>query len=56
MSDMDADFKDRFVENLDQSYAKIRDDADNALELLTWTRTMVTGFDFSGGQQRPFLD
>jgi hypothetical protein len=58
MSDMDADFKDRFVKNLDRGYAKVRNDTDdlNALELLSWTRTMVTGFDFSGGQQRPFLD
>jgi hypothetical protein len=58
MSDLDADFKDRFVKNLDRSYAKIRDDNDdlNALELLSWTRTPVTGFDFSGGPQRPFLD
>jgi hypothetical protein len=38
--------------------AKVRNDTDDpdALELLSWTRTMVTGFDFSGGQQRPFLD
>jgi hypothetical protein len=58
MSDLDADFKDRFVKNLDRSYAKIRDDTDDlkALELLSWTRTMVTGFDFSGGQQGIFLD
>jgi hypothetical protein len=58
MGDLDADFKNRFVKNLDRGYAKIRNDSDDlsALELLSWTRTMVTGFDFSGGQQTPFLD
>jgi hypothetical protein len=57
MGDLDVGFKDRFVKNLDRSYAKIRNDTDdvNALELLSWTRTMVTGFDFVGGQQGPFL-
>jgi hypothetical protein len=57
MTSLDVDFKNQFVKNLDQSYAKIRNDTDdlNALELLSWTRTMVTGFDLVGGQQEPFL-
>lgn len=57
MSDLDPDFKARFLKNLDDSYAKIRDDTDDLspLELLLWTRSMVTGFDFSDGQQKPFL-
>jgi hypothetical protein len=56
MSVQDVGPKDRFVMNLDRSYAKIRDDTDdvNALELLSWTRTLVTGFDFVGGIESPF--
>jgi hypothetical protein len=36
--------------------AKVRNDTDdpNALELLSWTRTMVTRFDFSGGSKGLF--
>jgi hypothetical protein len=57
MSGLDEDFKNRFVKNLDRDYAKIRHDTDdlNALELLSWTRSMVTGFDFGGAQKEPFL-
>lgn len=53
----DPAFKDRFLANLSESYAKIRNDTDdlNALELLNWTRSMITGFDFINGQQQPFL-
>lgn len=50
MSGLDADFKDRFLKNLDFNYAKVRDDTDdlNSLELLLWTRTMVTGSPWPG--------
>ncbi|UFX41776.1 hypothetical protein HAP47_0020960 [Bradyrhizobium sp. 41S5] len=54
---LDEEAKARFIANLDRSYAKIRNDANdqNALELISWTRTMITGFDVASGQQRPFL-
>ncbi len=57
LSKTDDNFKDRFLSNLEYSYAKIRQDTDdlNALELLSWTRSMITGFDFANGQQEPFL-
>jgi hypothetical protein len=57
MAKTDDNFKDRFLANLSESYAKIRHDlADlNALELLNWTRTMITGFDHVNGQHEPFL-
>lgn len=57
MAKTDEGLKDRFVANLDKSYSKIRNDTNdlNALELLTWTRSLITGFDFSGGQKEPFL-
>jgi hypothetical protein len=58
MAETDPNFKDRFLANLSQSYGKIRDDTDdlNALELLNWTRSMITGFDHANGQQQPFLN
>jgi hypothetical protein len=58
MTETDPNFKDRFLANLGQSYLKIRDDTDdlNALELLNWTRSMITGFDYVDGQKQPFLN
>jgi hypothetical protein len=57
MAEKDPNFKDRFLANLSRSYTKIRDDTNdlNALELLNWTRSMITGFDHVNGQQQPFL-
>jgi hypothetical protein len=57
MSESDPAFKDRFLSNLGEGYAKIREDSDelSALELLSWTRTMITGFSHVEGQQKPFL-
>ena len=57
MAETDNGFKDRFLANLSDSYNKIRNDTDdlNALELLSWTRTMITGFDHASGQNEPFL-
>ncbi|WP_050630508.1 hypothetical protein [Bradyrhizobium viridifuturi] len=46
-----------FVSNIDKLYARIRNESDdlNALELLTWTRTMITGFSFTEGQGTPLM-
>jgi hypothetical protein len=57
MTEIDPNLKDRFLANLSDSYGKIRNDTDdlNALELLNWTRSMITGFDHVDGQQQPFL-
>ena len=54
----DPNFKDHFLANLSQSYDKIRNDTDdlNALELLSWTRSIITAFDHANGQQEPFLN
>jgi hypothetical protein len=58
MTETDPNFKDRFLANLGHSYGKIRNDTHdlNALELLNWTRSMITGFDHTEGQQQPFLN
>ncbi|WP_315716483.1 MULTISPECIES: hypothetical protein [unclassified Bradyrhizobium] len=57
LADADPSFKDRFVAKLDSAYAKIRNDTDdlNALELLSWSREMVTGFSLADSQGTPFL-
>ena len=54
---VDPEAKGRFTKTLDDAYAKIRNDSDNlhALELLNWTRTLVTGFSVSDGQGTPFF-
>lgn len=46
-----------FVEKLDKLYHHIRDDTDdlNALELLSGTRTMITGFSQAEGQGVPIM-
>jgi hypothetical protein len=47
----------QFTEALSKVYAHIRDDsADlNALELVSWTRSMITGFDMANGQKTPLM-
>jgi hypothetical protein len=46
-----------FLANLDKCYAKIRNESGdlNALELLSWTRSMITGFDIIEGQGTPLM-
>ena len=60
MHETDPHFKVRFLDNLSKAYRKLRDDSNNdelsSLELLTWTRSLITGFDFAEGQGKPFLD
>lgn len=60
MNETDPHFRDRFLENLSKAYRKLRDDSDNdelsSLELLGWTRSLITGFDFADGQGKPFLE
>lgn len=48
----------RFLARLELAYAEMRDHpkADtHTLEVLAWVRTLLTGFDFSTGQGKPFL-
>ena len=52
-------FEGAFLERLAKAYAELRDNSDadpiHALEMLAWTRTLLTGFDFVSGQGEPFL-
>ena len=47
-----------FLERLGQAYAELRDESDdlNGLELIQWTRSLITGFNFAEGQGSPFLE
>ncbi len=65
LNESDPSFRERFLEKMGQAYRKLKDgdgesgewgDVIQELELLTWTRSMLTGFDFIKGQGRPFLD
>ncbi|MBB4398700.1 hypothetical protein [Bradyrhizobium sp. ERR14] len=57
LEEVNPGLKEAFVAKLDEGYAKIRNDTDdlNALELLSWTRTMITGFDLTG-ESKAFFD
>jgi len=49
----------RFVKRLEDAYALLRDDPDqggiHVLEMLSWVRELLTGFNIVTGQGRPFL-
>lgn len=53
----DSPEAERFAKALDDVYHHIRNDSEdlNALELISWTRSMITGFDRINGQQEPFM-
>lgn len=56
----DPTFQERFLENLAAAYRHFRDDADRkeveqTLELLSWTRELLTGWSNVSGQGQPFI-
>lgn len=58
LAETDRSFQQRFVQRLDEAYARLRDDpkiSRRALEDLSWCRELVTGFSVATGQGRPFL-
>jgi hypothetical protein len=44
---------------LEGAYRELKDNTDGPvqqeMELLSWTRSLLTGFDIVGGQGKPFL-
>ncbi len=57
LNETDPTFKDRFLERLSRAYAERLDEAErNELELLSWARELVSGFNFVSGQGKPFLE
>lgn len=60
MNEVDDTFRDRFLDRLARAYRELRDepvgDLVDDLELLSWTRELLTGASFVNGQGRPFLE
>jgi len=59
LNESDPSFQARFLERLGRAYLELRDNSEGdviqELELLAWTRSLLTGFDFIGGQGEPLL-
>jgi hypothetical protein len=59
LNESDPTFQDRFLERLARAYREVKDNTDGdvvqEMELLSWTRSYLTGFDFVTGQREPFL-
>lgn len=59
LNETDPEFQERFLKRLTRAYCEERDnlegDVRHEMELLNWTRTLLTGFDHINGQGEPFL-
>jgi len=59
LAESDPTFQERFLSRLARGYRELKDntkgDVIQELELLSWTRSYLTGFDHVSGQQEPFL-
>ena len=59
LSQSDRSFQDRFLKHLTEAHYEVRDNTDgevrHELELLSWTRSLLTGFNLVTGQGKPFL-
>ncbi|WP_271593783.1 hypothetical protein [Bradyrhizobium sp. CCBAU 65884] len=67
IGESDSTFQERFLKNLEQAYYHFRDDSaaagsdgkprpvTGALEILNWTREMLTGWNPITGQGNPLL-
>jgi hypothetical protein len=59
LNESDPTFQDRFLERLSRAYHELKDNTDGdvrqEMELLSWTRSFLTGFDHITGQGEPFL-
>ncbi|QFT66426.1 hypothetical protein FIU93_06535 [Labrenzia sp. THAF35] len=59
LAESDPSFQERFLERLAAAYREFRDDTegsvDKELTLFSWTRSLLTGFDFLHGQGDSFL-
>jgi hypothetical protein len=60
LSESDPAFQERFLNRLAQAYRQLKDDTDgdvrHQMELLSWTRSLLTGWNAITGQGKPFLD
>ncbi|MBP2442855.1 hypothetical protein [Rhizobium leguminosarum] len=59
MNESDPTFTNRFLQRLGDAYSELKNNTDGdvteQMELLTWTRSFLTGFDHLRGQGKPFL-
>jgi hypothetical protein len=59
LNESDPTFQKRFLARLERAYRELKDNTDGdviqELELLSWTRAYLTGFDHVTGQNEPFL-
>lgn len=60
LNESDPSFEDRFLEKISKAYQELKDNSDldpqQPMELLSWTRTLLTGWDMVNGQGKPFLE
>ena len=60
LNDSDPTFQSRFLDWLGRAYSELKNNSDGdvvqEMELLSWTRSYLTGFDFITGQGKPFLE
>ncbi len=59
MNESNPSFQERFLERLGRAYREVKDNAERdvlqEMELLSWTRELLTGFNVISGQGKPFL-
>jgi hypothetical protein len=59
LNESDLTFQRRFLERLANAYIQLKDNTEGdviqELELLTWTRSLLTGWDPIAGQGKPYL-
>jgi len=60
LDESDPTYQERFLKKMSEAYREIRDNSEiddiPTLELISWTRSLLTGFDWSTGQGKPFLE
>ena len=60
LNESDPSFQDRFLAKLADAYGELRDNSEGdviqELELISWTRELLTGFSHFTGQGEPFLN
>lgn len=60
LSESDPSFQERFLDRLSRAYRELKDNSDGdvtqEMELLSWTREYLTGFNRITGQGKPFLE
>lgn len=59
INESDPTFQARFLDRLARGYRELKDNTEGdviqEMEMLSWTRSLITGFDHVTGQNEPFL-